>query len=488
MIRSNSLRLGICAAAFALILASFASSSSEARGRGGGGGGGGGFSRGGGGGFSRGGGLSIGRSARSVSSVRSLSVSRSLSSRSIATRNVTRSAGVTRSQPFTGTGHQTNKVADGNPGNRGLDRRTVKGVGSATALRNNAFASLSTRNAKTQGLARSTFHGRFAERKWVFSNQGWHWLHRRPIIVIGWLGPLFWPYAYWDIVDYTYWPYAYDVFWPRAYDDLYVGVFGPYAYEGPGYSRVAAAGGAPRSSRRTRASQSASASAIVCGERVPALTDWPIQQIAQTIEPDPTQQMALDELKAGAAKAINALQSACPDELPSTPPGRFAAMRKRIETMMTALGMVQVPLGRLYDSLSDEQKARFNAVTPVATGTRTARRGNPVPDMAEVCSAKAAKPTDVPGERLERELRPTDPQRIALNKLNDATLKAAEVLGARCPTEQALTPPGRVKAMEQRLNAMLEAIKVVQPALDEFYGSLDDEQKARFNQLGAPQG
>jgi hypothetical protein len=31
---------------------------------------------------------------------------------------------------------------------------------------------------------------------------------------------------------------------------------------------------------------------------------------------------------------------------------------------------------------------------------------------------------------------------------------------------------------------MMEAIKIVQPALGNFYGSLTDEQKARFNQLG----
>jgi hypothetical protein len=31
--------------------------------------------------------------------------------------------------------------------------------------------------------------------------------------------------------------------------------------------------------------------------------------------------------------------------------------------------------------------------------------------------------------------------------------------------------------MEQRLNAMLEAIRIVQPALEKFYGSLTDEQR-----------
>ena len=47
--------------------------------------------------------------------------------------------------------------------------------------------------------------------------------------------------------------------------------------------------------------------------------------------------------------------------------------------------------------------------------------------------------------------------------------------------------PGRVAAMEQRLNAMLQAVNIVQPALQNFYSTLSDEQKARFNALGAPQ-
>jgi DNA-binding phage protein len=37
--------------------------------------------------------------------------------------------------------------------------------------------------------------------------------------------------------------------------------------------------------------------------------------------------------------------------------------------------------------------------------------------------------------------------------------------------------------MERRLEAMLQAAKRAQPALDEFYGTLSSEQKARFNTL-----
>ena len=51
---------------------------------------------------------------------------------------------------------------------------------------------------------------------------------------VGWVGPVFWPYAYNDFFDFVFWPYVYDDFWPYVYDDVYFGIYGPYAYSGPG--------------------------------------------------------------------------------------------------------------------------------------------------------------------------------------------------------------------------------------------------------------
>jgi hypothetical protein len=354
--------------------------------------------------------------------------------------------------------------------------RSLQGVGQASVLRNGTFASHFS-NAATRALASATFHGRFANEGWKFSHNGWFWRHRHPIIVIGWVGPIFWPYAYWDFVDYTFWPYAYDVFWPYAYDDLYVGVFGPYSYEGP----------APAAGRRVKTARtSAPTAAEVCREQVPMLTGWPIQEIARTVQPDPTQQAALDELKDAAGKAIDALQSACPDDLPSTPTGRLAAMRKRIGVMLQAVGLVKPALDHFYELLSDEQKARFNPIVPAARPATPTRAGNRPPDLSQVCSGQAANPT-APTERIAQAVHPSETQRAALEELGAATARAADDLKANCAVDEALTPPGRLAAMEQRLNAMLEAIKIVQPALESFYGSLSDEQKARFNQLGVPQ-
>ena len=72
------------------------------------------------------------------------------------------------------------------------------------------------------GAAR--FHGGFFGSAWPWWRGG---------LVLGWFGPLFWPYAHYDLFDYVYWPYAYDDFWPYAYDDIYYGIYGPYAYYGP---------------------------------------------------------------------------------------------------------------------------------------------------------------------------------------------------------------------------------------------------------------
>ena len=57
------------------------------------------------------------------------------------------------------------------------------------------------------------------------------------------------------------------------------------------------------------------------------------------------------------------------------------------------------------------------------------------------------------------------------------------LLKATCHPDDVLTPTARLAAMEDRLNGVLEAVNAVQAPLENFYQSLDDEQKARFNRL-----
>src|SRR5499433_832511 len=336
-------------------------------------------------------------------------------------------------------------------------------------LRNQAFANLSAaRDPNARILARSTFQGRFFDPQW-----------RRRFahpIVFGWVGPPFWPYAY-------------DTFWPYAYDDFYDGMFGAYA---AGYGGTYAAVGPPESygGRRSARSYSGrgssggrSVGADLCSGQTAGLTDWPIERIAQTVEPNDAQRAVLDELKAATAQALDILKAACPTALPSTPTGRIDAMHQRLDAMLQAVRTVRPVIEKFYQSLNDEQKARFNALGPDNSDQQQAQRS-----LTQVCGERASGIASLPLERIERAVQPDGAQRSALKELQDAASEAVNLLNSDCPTYRALTPVGRLQAMEQRLDAMLRAVQTVQPALEKFYGSLGDEQKERFNRLGLTQG
>jgi LTXXQ motif family protein len=358
---------------------------------------------------------------------------------------------------------------------------------SGGVLRNQAFANLSAaRDPGARALAGSTFQGRFFDPQWR--------RHRPFPVVIGWVGPLFWPYAYNDFVDYTFYPYAYDTFWPYAYDDFYDGMFGAYA---EGYGGTYAAVGPPNGydggyarGRQGRGGAAVrgvaggrSVGADLCSGQTAGLTDWPIERIAQTVEPNDAQRAVLDELKAATAQALDILKAACPMALPSTPTGRIEAMHQRLDAMLEAVRTVRPVIEKFYQSLNDEQKARFNALGPDNSDQQQAQR-----NLTQVCGERASGIASLPLERIERAVQPDGAQRSALKQLQDATSEAVNLLNSDCPTYRALTPVVRLQAMEQRLDAMLRAVQTVEPALEKFYGSLGDEQKERFNRLSPSQG
>ena len=294
--------------------------------------------------------------------------------------------------------------------------------------------------------------------------------------MIGWAGPLFWPYAYDDFVDYTFHPYAYDTFWPNAYDDVYENMFGRYAYgSGGAYASVrqppsVAAGGAG-----VRATD-------LCTGQTAGLTDWPIERIAQAVEPNDEQRAALDEFKDAAARALDSLKASCPTELPSTPTGRLAAMHQRLDAILQSVRTVRPALEKFYQLLNDEQKARFNALSPDETQDLQSRR-----DLTQACGEHASGIGSLPIEQIERTVQPNEAQRAAFKELQDATAQAVDLLKSNCPTYRALTPVVRLEAMEQRLAAMFQAVQTVEPALEKFYGLLSTEQKERFNRLSPRQ-
>ena len=117
------------------------------------------------------------------------------------------------------------------------------------------------------------------------------------------------------------------------------------------------------------------------------------------------------------------------------------------------------------------------------------RPNNPDTQSRKEHPGSAKQIAGLPVDQIQQVLHPNDAQRAALDALNNATTLAAAVLNESCSlTDQPLTPPGRLAAMETRLSGMLKALDTVQPAMAKFYGSLTDEQKARFDRLPPRQG
>src|SRR5262249_44630243 len=260
-----------------------------------------------------------------------------------------------------------NTTAQG-PAARGRDLTTAAALtrtpGGRLGIRNPAFPSPNGRDAATRALSHRTFDGRFARstadwgRDWRF-----RFRHRHHFpFVLGFIGPLFWPYAYDDFIDYTFYPSAYDTFWPYAYDDVYAGIFGGYTPDVAAYASTeegVAGGPRPRGGGNDRVANAppsgGGVAEPICTGQTQGLTDFPIQKIAEQVQPTPEQQPLLDALKAATEQALQAMQQACPTDLLSTPVARMAAMRDRVAAMLKAGQAVPAALRRCAAGRADRQ-------------------------------------------------------------------------------------------------------------------------------------
>ena len=288
----------------------------------------------------------------------------------------------------------------------------------------------------------------------------------------GWVGPLFWPFAVYDIYDYTIWGDGIG-FWDYGYPDIYAAIFTPY-----GHDDLAAYTGprpfGPRHRRVPPLQQLCDDSREIAG--------LPIDQIRQAVQPNEAQSAALDDLANALSSAAQMIRGACPAQTAFTAPDRLALMQQRIGAMSKAALAVEQPLGKFYDLLDDDQEARLNAIAEDRRKMSAANGTTEAP--AQGCGAALPAALQWPADEIEAKLHPNDAQRAALEMLREANARAADILNNACQPEDATTLPTRLDAVEGRLDAMQQAVNLVSTALDDFYATLSDEQKAQFEAIG----
>ncbi|BAL74483.1 Spy/CpxP family protein refolding chaperone [Bradyrhizobium cosmicum] len=89
-------------------------------------------------------------------------------------------------------------------------------------------------------------------------------------------------------------------------------------------------------------------------------------------------------------------------------------------------------------------------------------------------------------DRLVDKIKLTDAQRAKFDEFKAAAVKSSETMRSACVADVPKTIVGRAEAMEKRMDTMLQAIKTMRPALEAFYATLTDEQKAKLDSTQGP--
>jgi hypothetical protein len=298
------------------------------------------------------------------------------------------------------------------------------------------------------------------------------------------------------------------VFWPFAHDDLtnaiilgdttsislygygdiYAAIFAPYA------ATELAAYTAPQG-RRARRIPSAQ---NICDVSDPA--GFPADRIAAAVQPNELQRTALDDLGAAWLAARDSIRAACPSQVPATASERLGLMRERLEAMIKAMDALAPSLAKFEGLLDDDQKTKLDSLAKDRRAALAAGQHRDA-QAASACDPNSDPRYDVqlqrqyeqlvqqqwPANDIASTLRLDDTARARLDVLQDTTLRTMETLSA-CPSKVAATPQARLTAVKARLETMLQAVKGVGDALDDFEADLSDEQKAGFEAIGPKRG
>lgn len=314
--------------------------------------------------------------------------------------------------------------------------------------------------------------------------QGW-WRH--PDGSYGWVGPVFWPYAHDDLTNAIILgdPTSLSLY---GYSDIYAAIFAPYA------ATELAAYVAPQARR---------------GRKVPTLEGicdasdtggLPDGRIAATVQPNEAQRTALDELAAAWSAARDTIRVACPAQAPADAADRLGLMRTRLEAMIRATDALAAPLAKFEGLLDDGQKTKLDALANERRAALAAGQQKN-PQAAAACEAGYDPRYDVQAQRqyeqliqqqwpagdIASTLKLDEVARARFEVLQDTTLRTMETLSA-CPSKPEATPQARLAAVKARLETMLQAVKSVGDALDDFEADLSDEQKAGFEAIGPKRG
>jgi hypothetical protein len=117
----------------------------------------------------------------------------------------------------------------------------------------------------------------------------------------------------------------------------------------------------------TASASAAPSGAQICVAQAQAAYAWPAALIGRRVRPNQQQRASLEALQKTLFGMAIYLNGACPKEATTTPVARLDATMHRLDAMVYAVIAISPAVDDFYSQLSDEQKARFNAIDQVAS-------------------------------------------------------------------------------------------------------------------------
>ena len=291
---------------------------------------------------------------------------------------------------------------------------------------------------------------------------------------LGQTGPPGWPNAFEDVVGFAFSPNDYtQELRSRGFDVIADTITGHLA--APPQARTAiTTGTAVRD-------DAGGTSADSCNTSVDR-NNWPAARIERLMQLQDAQHDALDKLQAAVNQAAKSIGGNCRDSGTPAPPDRLKMLIQTLWAVRDGGISMRSPLKHFLDTLTDAQKSTFASQQPQEKLVASAGNANDsrTSKQYQACAAPNVEASERMIKEIEQRVRPNKQQAAGLENFHKASSDMAKLLIASCAQAVPIEPLARLDAADDQLTAMNYAATTVQIAFDDFYGKLDNSQKARL--------
>lgn len=292
---------------------------------------------------------------------------------------------------------------------------------------------------------------------------------------LGWVGPPAWPTAFEDVLGFTFWvdDYAQRLH-GRGFDVIADTISGRFEVPRP----------AARTATTGSVANDANNSIDRCGDTSSTQANWPAVRIEQMLQLSDTQHEALEKLQATAGQSAKSIRADCRDPGALAPPDRLRALVQTLWVVRDAGISMRAPLKNFNDTLTSTQKTSFAEHQPQNNAPPDPKTANNETNkQLQVCAMQNAEKAERMAKEIEMRVRPTKDQAASFENFHKVSADMAKLLIASCAQPTPADPMARLDSADDQLTAMNYAATTIQVALDDFYGKLNNEQKARFASL-----